>query len=400
MATETTNLKLPRPESSDINNLANQQALIDAIDQKAASKSDYDTHKAARNPHGTTAADVGAAPTSHNHNDATTSASGFMSATDKSKLNGIAAGAEVNQNAFANVKVGTSTLTADGKQDTLEIKAGSSITLTADTANDAVTIAVDPTNFAAANHSHSNATTAASGFMSATDKSKLDGIASGAQVNDVTSVNGKTGAVSLSATDVGAAASSHSHNNANSTDAGFMSATDKNKLDGIASGAEVNQNAFTNVKVGTTTLAADGKQDTLEIKAGSNITLTPDATNDAVTIAATVPVTSVAGKTGAVTLEGTDIPVATTAARGTVQLSTSVTSTSTTEAATPSAVKSAYDKAAAAETAAGQKLPAAGGNVTGDIEFSENVGVILQDRNTTLKYRLVIVDGQLYIEEI
>lgn len=50
---------------------------------------------------------------------------------------------------------------------------------------------------------------------------------------------------------------------------------------------EVNQNAFSNVKVGSTTIAADSKTDTLELAAGSNVTLTPDATNDKVTIAAT-----------------------------------------------------------------------------------------------------------------
>ena len=47
----------------------------------------------------------------------------------------------------------------------------------------------------------------------------------------------------------------------------------------------VNKNAFGNVKVGTTTIAADAVQDTLELAAGSNITLTPDATNDKITIA-------------------------------------------------------------------------------------------------------------------
>ena len=62
---------------------------------------------------------------------------------------------------------------------------------------------------------------------------------------------------------------------------------EKNKLSGIAAGAEVNQNAFSNVKVGSTTVAADVKTDTLELVASSNITLTPDATNDKVTIAAT-----------------------------------------------------------------------------------------------------------------
>lgn len=47
----------------------------------------------------------------------------------------------------------------------------------------------------------------------------------------------------------------------------------------------VNQNAFSNVKVGTTTVAADSATDTLEFVAGSNIVLTPDATTDKITIA-------------------------------------------------------------------------------------------------------------------
>ncbi len=52
-------------------------------------------------------------------------------------------------------------------------------------------------DFATSGHSHSNATTGAAGFMSAADKSKLDGIASGATANTgtVTSVSG-TGTVS------------------------------------------------------------------------------------------------------------------------------------------------------------------------------------------------------------
>lgn len=60
---------------------------------------------------------------------------------------------------------------------------------------------------------------------------------------------------------LGAASSSHTHNE------------------------YVNQNAFSNVKVGTTTVAADRTTDTIELKAGSNIVLNPDTTNDAITIA-------------------------------------------------------------------------------------------------------------------
>ena len=63
--------------------------------------------------------------------------------------------------------------------------------------------------------------------------------------------------------------------------------TEKNKLSGIAENAEVNQFAFSNVAVSTTTIAANAKTDTLTLTAGSNVTLTPDATNKKVTIAAT-----------------------------------------------------------------------------------------------------------------
>lgn len=59
---------------------------------------------------------------------------------------------------------------------------------------------------------------------------------------------------------------------------------EKSKLAGIASGAEVNQNAFSNIKVGTTTISADTKTDTLTLT-GSNVTITPNATSDSVTFA-------------------------------------------------------------------------------------------------------------------
>jgi hypothetical protein len=59
---------------------------------------------------------------------------------------------------------------------------------------------------------------------------------------------------------------------------------EKNKLAGIASGAEVNQNAFSNIKVGSSTISADSKTDTLEIAAGTGITITTDTINDKITI--------------------------------------------------------------------------------------------------------------------
>ena len=67
---------------------------------------------------------------------------------------------------------------------------------------------------------------------------------------------------------------------------GLMSSTDKSKLEGIAAGAQVNQKAFSQFKVGTTEIKADTETDILTLVAGSNVTLTPDATNDQITIAA------------------------------------------------------------------------------------------------------------------
>lgn len=93
--------------------------------------------------------------------------------TEKNKLSGIATGAEVNQNAFSNVKVGSTTVAADSKTDTLELVAGSNVTLTPDATNDKITIAATDTTY-------SDATSNVHGLMSTSDKQKLDGIAEGA----------------------------------------------------------------------------------------------------------------------------------------------------------------------------------------------------------------------------
>lgn len=53
------------------------------------------------------------------------------------------------------------------------------------------------------------------------------------------------------------------------------------------SNAQANQNAFSNVLVGSINIAANTPTDTLTLVAGSNITITPDATNDKITISST-----------------------------------------------------------------------------------------------------------------
>ena len=62
---------------------------------------------------------------------------------------------------------------------------------------------------------------------------------------------------------------------------------EKTKLGAIAEGAEVNQNAFSNVKVGSTTIASSVKTDTLELVAGLNVSIAVDALTKKITLSAT-----------------------------------------------------------------------------------------------------------------
>lgn len=87
---------------------------------------------------------------------------------------------------------------------------------------------------------------------------------------------------SVSGTDLG----SFTISNADGSQNGLMSATDKSKLNGIAAGAEVNQKAFSNVVVGTTTVASNEKTGSLTLS-GSNVTLTPNALTRDITIGIT-----------------------------------------------------------------------------------------------------------------
>jgi hypothetical protein len=405
---------------------------------------------------------------------ATPTAPGVMSVPDKLKLDSVQSGAEPNQNAFSNVKVGSTTISADSKTDILELVAGSNITLTPDATNDKITIAANvpvtsvngktgavsltasdvgaetPSGAQAkADQAEQNAKNYATGlntvaladtrstnelpsyYLTSANGKKVhfefkqraaigipsssgtycllitivqwtdtsggtvkqlaydesgrvfirtsNGISAwnswqefettaGAQSKATTAEtnakayadskattaenNAKAYADQVAATaeanakaasapisHVGAGGSAHA--TATQTTAGFMSASDKAKLDGIQAGAEVNQNTFANVKVGATTIAADAKQDTLELAAGTGVVLTPDAANDKVTIA---------------------VNIASTSQAGIVQLNDTVTSTSTTQAATANAVKQVNDNA-------NNRVSKSGDTMTGRLQF-------------------------------
>lgn len=172
---------------------------------------------------------------------ATQSEQGLMSAADKKKLDGVATNAEVNQNAFSNVKVGNTTIAADSKTDTLTVAAGSNVSITPDATNDTLTISATDTTYSAATQS-------ANGLLSASDKKKLDGIATGANayVHPSASGNkhipsgGSSGQIlrwGADGTAVWGSDNNTTYNPVTQSANGLMSAADKKKLDGIATGA-------------------------------------------------------------------------------------------------------------------------------------------------------------------
>ena len=200
-----------------------------------------------------------------------TSHDGVMSSEDKSKLNGIAAGAQVN--VIENITIDGST---------------AGVSVSGKTANISMVKGVVPTDirisngkFYLGNNAQGSmyktsiqfATPDAAGFMSSTDKAKLTRIADGAQVNVIESVKVNGTALSVSEKSVNIDLSSYAKsadtihvadvtatatdmnlkmrkaadetpicnvifNAATTSAAGLMSAADKSKLDGIVAATD------------------------------------------------------------------------------------------------------------------------------------------------------------------
>ena len=157
------------------------------------------------------------AATDTTYSAATQSANGLMSSTDKTKLDGIATGATANIGTVTQVKVGSTAYNPSsgvislpaypsdtnthrpiqmngteilGNNTTaLNLKAGSNVSLS--NSSGTVTIAATDTTYSAATQS-------ANGLMSSTDKTKLDGIATGATANVGTVTGVKVGSTSYS----------------------------------------------------------------------------------------------------------------------------------------------------------------------------------------------------------
>lgn len=141
---------------------------------------------------------------------------------------------------------------------------------------------------------------------------------------------------------------------------------------------QVNQNAFSYVKVGNTSIAADNATDTLTMVASTNITITPDAANDKITISAK-DTTYSAG--AGISLSGTTFSnsgvrsITTGSDNGTISVNTNGSSTSVAVKGLGSAAytnSTAYDSAGAAQTKANEALASA--KTYADTKISNMVG--------------------------
>lgn len=216
----------------------------------------------------------------HTHDAATTSAAGFMSATDKSKLDGIATGANKYTHPSYTAKTGVPTANATPAfGGTFSVTQPVSDATGHITAMNSRTVTIPSTA----------ATTSEAGLMSATDKAKLDGIATGANAYTHPSYTARTGVPTANQTPAFGGTFSVSQpvsdatghitavtsrtvtipsTAASTSAAGLMSAADKTKLDGIAE----NANAYT---LPTASSTLGGVKTTSTVTSTSGLTACP-----------------------------------------------------------------------------------------------------------------------------
>ena len=151
---------------------------------------------------------------------------------EKDKLNGIAEGAEVNQNAYSSITDGTTTINAGSKTSTLTMTGTGATT---------VSVSGSTVTINSKNTEYSDATTSVHGLMTAADKEKLDGIEEGATKTTIDSNLSSTSTNPVQNKVINTALS----NKVDKVSGKDLSTNDyttaeKNKLADIAEGAQVN----------------------------------------------------------------------------------------------------------------------------------------------------------------
>lgn len=252
---------------SHTHTIANITGLQSALNGKASSSHNHSIS----NITGLQSALDAKASSTHTHNLAIASSggsggsAGFMSAQEKEKLATIEAGAGAPTTIIDNLtsqNIGAALSANQGYvlKGLIDGKANSSHSHSISNVS-GLQSALD--GKASSSHIHALATSASHGFMSSSDKTKLDGVSNNATETYVTDELSSTSSTRALSANQGRllkgmidekAPSIHAHTNATTSSAGFMSTDDKSKLDGIA--ANANRTLITDSLTSTSTTSA------------------------------------------------------------------------------------------------------------------------------------------------
>lgn len=206
---------------------------------------------------------------------ASSAANGLMTSAHWTKLEGIAEGAEVNQNAFSNVKVGNAVVEADSKTDTLTLIAGNNVTIMPNVANDTITFASKDTTYSAGTDLELNETT-----FNHKNSGVTKGTYRSVTVNERGHIIAGTNPTTLGGYGI--------------TDAKITSGVitlGSNTITPLTADSVLNASKITSGTINVSRLP--------EFKAGNNVTITPDTANNKITFASSYVDTTYTFKEGA-----------------------------------------------------------------------------------------------------
>lgn len=262
--------------------------------------------------------------------------------------------------------------------------AGNGIAVSADNVISAKVVTSNGLSLTSSGITMSVASTSANGAMSSTDKSKLDGIESGAQKNTITSVNSKTGAVVLTQDDVGDGTTYVRTQNDFTDDLKTQIGTNKSNISSLTTTVSGKQATITGAATTITSSNLTASRVLVSNSSGkvavSDVTSTELGYLDGVTSniqtqlnkkLETAPVTSVNSKTGAVSLAASDVgAVPTTRTVNSKALSANITLTASDVGALPDTTVVPTKTSQLTNDSGfvtGSYIPTSGGTATGAI---------------------------------
>lgn len=209
--------------------------------------------------------------------------------------------AEENQNAFSNIIVGSTSISADSKSDSLEFS-GNNVTLTPDIENGKLTIGVTKDNIEKAlgyipgSSEDTNTTYTLTKSGSTIILTGSDGSITSVEDDDTETIYGVATSATLglikSGTDItvdengNVTVNDDSHNHVIENIDGLQSILDSKSPNDHTHSEYINQNSYSDIIIGDVTLSADNETSSFSLVSGDNVIITADANGNIINISA------------------------------------------------------------------------------------------------------------------